>query len=52
MNQYNDNSIFIKKILVSSMDVPTPHKESSMLEAKKVRLVLDLGFRCLNTFIT
>jgi hypothetical protein len=51
MNQYNDNSIFNKNILVSSVDVPTHHKESSVLEAKNARLVLDLGFRCLNTFI-
>lgn len=51
MHLYNDNSVFTKERLVSLVDVPTPHKESSMLHVEKIRLALNLGFRCLDTFI-
>jgi hypothetical protein len=34
MQQYKYNSNFIKEILVSSIEVATPHKESSLMGAK------------------
>jgi hypothetical protein len=51
MCQYNDNSFFTKERLISLMDAPIPYKGSTILKAKSVRLALDLGFKCLDTFI-
>jgi hypothetical protein len=51
MHSYNDNLVFTKERLVSLVDVPTPHKESSMLQVERIELALNPGFRCLDSFI-